>query len=842
MPLLLSLAWRNSASRRQRTLLTVLAVALGVGLILATQLIGSALSRQLRASAEQLVGRSDAEVFGFAQQGFSQDMVKVIAALPQVATAAPVVSKRLVGRVNSDSQTFDLLGIDPLAEQRLHPLTVVSGRLIAADDKAGVMLDDVWARAHGLRVGSKIGLFTSLGLDEYTVRALLRDSSFTQSAYGPVVFVPLPSAQHAFRLGAHVTQVSVGLTHGSSGYSAFREDLRRAAIEEYTVRDNHAFAAAQPSPFAEIQPVMVFFTLLAFAIGIFLIYNNLAVTVIERRREIGLLRAAGATSGWIAQLFLVQAAVLGLLGSAVGLIVGVAVAEVLGNYLQGQAVGGNLNLALELLPFVEAVLLGVAATLLAGALPARRAALLPPMQALRPESPYMRERSLHRVTAAGIVVTLTALTILALSFVRPPAIDPSADRLILTGAGMLLLFAGVLMLTPVLVRPVTAMVARPIRLMAPGETMLARNAMIRRPNRSALTVAGLLVSSALVISVAGLNGGALNAGKQWVDSLFVSDRLVVSPVQQSEQIRKQINTLPGVTATSPIAFFTLRSTERAVNMAAIDPLDYAARGRLQFAVGDRQSAFTQLEEGRAVFIPRRMADARHLSVGDQVPLGGSGPEIAYKVAAVITHGMPSPGGEETSLISSANARQDFGVQGFNILQVITSRSPSSTFDDSLSRQARQLGMQLESINDVRAGVKRGLDSLLFLLTGVSVAGVILGLMSVVMTILLNVSESTREFGLLRAVGVTREQVRGIILTQSSLFGLSGALMGALVGLLLTSVMSQAASSAGFELGYSVPWEAIILVVAVSLLGSLLAVALPARRAAGLSVVAAVRYE
>jgi putative ABC transport system permease protein len=384
-------------------------------------------------------------------------------------------------------------------------------------------------------------------------------------------------------------------------------------------------------------------------------------------------------------------------------------------------------------------------------------------------------------------------------------------------------------------------VARPFQLLAP-ETALARNTLLRRPNRTALSLAGLLVSSALVVSVAGLSQGALSAGETWVDSLFVSDHLVVSPVHQSEAIRKEFSSLDGVAGTSPINFFTLRTPDRAVNMAAIAPLDYASRSKLQFVSGQRQTAFSQLEESRGLFISRRFAGTRHVGLGDSLLIGGAGPIVPYRVAAVVAHTLPSPGGEETVLISLLNARQDFNVEGFNVLQVIPTSNAGSGFESSLAGQAQRYGLQMESVADVRAGVRRGLNSLLFLLTGVGLAGVVLGLMSVVTTILINVSESTREFGLLRAVGLTRAQLRGLILAQSSILGLSGALLGVLVGLGLAEVMARAGSSIGFQPSYSVPWEVIVAVLLAAVVGSMVAVLAPARRASAQSVVAAVRYE
>jgi putative ABC transport system permease protein len=208
----------------------------------------------------------------------------------------------------------------------------------------------------------------------------------------------------------------------------------------------------------------------------------------------------------------------------------------------------------------------------------------------------------------------------------------------------------------------------------------------------------------------------------------------------------------------------------------------------------------------------------------------------------VQHTLPSPGGDESAVISLANGRQDFGVEGFNILQVVPQANPPADFNRSLDAAAHQYGMQLQSVSDVRAGVRRGLDQLLVLLAGVSLVGIILGLMSVATTILLNISESGRELALLRSVGATRAQVRNIILAESGLFGLFGAMLGTGIGLVLVALMVRAAASAGFQPTYIAPWEVVAGVLLIATAGSLLAVVLPARRASRASVVASLRYE
>jgi putative ABC transport system permease protein len=841
MPLLLSLAWRNSASRLQRSLLTALAVALGVALILGTELSARALQEQLRRSSAALAGNADAEVFAFSEAGFSAPMVKAISDLPQVEVAAPLVSKRVFGTARGSSYTFQVLGVDPAAEQKLHPLPLTAGAFVGAAEKGTVVLDDRWAAAHGVGVGSTISMFTATGPDNFRVKGLLADSPFVQSSIGPVAIVPLANAQKAFKLGARVTQVSVSL---KGGYEDFRKALLEQATEEYTVRDNHAFlAGGSANPYQEIQPILVFFSVLALVIGLFLIYNNLAMTVQERRRDIGLLRSAGATPGWVRWLFMAQALILGTAGTVVGVLLGVGLAAVLVEYLRTRGQQAGVSLSVDPGVILGVALLGLLATVVCALVPAARAARVAPLEAIRPQELFATERSRRRTTLFGLLaLVVAAVLIIAGLAQRPSDFSLPPGNLVAVAAGIVVLFGGLVAIIPVLLRPLTWLLSRPMRMLLPGETLLARNAIVRRPQRSALTIAGLLVSSALVISVSGLTQGSLDAGSSWVDSLFVSDHLMVSPVRQPDLVRADVDKVAGVDTTSPIAFFTLRADSRAVNLAAVDPLDYASRGRLQFAPGSPAGAFSEIQSSRALLVSRRLAQVHGWRPGDHVSLTSSSGPLSYRVAAVVEHTLPAPGGEETAMISLTNARQDFGVTGFNILQVLPSSTAGAALTDRLDQAASRYGMQFEPVAAVRQGVRGGLDAILLLLSAVGLVGVVMGLLSVVQTILLNINESSRELALLRAVGATAAQVRGIILAQSGLLSLAGALCGAAVGAILVAVMTRAGASLGFQPVYELPWMVILLVVIASVVGSVAAVVLPARRAASSSVVSAIRYE
>src|ERR1035437_3786672 len=238
---LFRLSWRNALSRKERSLFTILAIALGVGIVLATILVDHSTRVNLQRTARDVVGNADAEVYSFSDHGFS----------------------------------FEMVGIDPVAENLLHPLEIQQGAMLVAGDHKNVLLDASWAGQHNLGINSKISLFTASGPEDYVVKGLVNNSSFIQDGYGQVVFVTLDEAQQAFQLGAKVTQVSVGFKYQACSdancpdnvFNKFRNNLKKVAIDDYSLRNNQTLVALQKDPFGEIEPLLLFFGMVPLLTG-----------------------------------------------------------------------------------------------------------------------------------------------------------------------------------------------------------------------------------------------------------------------------------------------------------------------------------------------------------------------------------------------------------------------------------------------------------------------------------------------------------------------------------------------------------------------------------------------
>src|ERR1035437_8520638 len=227
----------------------------------------------------------------------------------------------------------------------------------------------------------KISLFTASGPEDYVVKRLVNNSSFIQDGYGQVVFVTLDEAQQAFQLGAKVTQVSVGFKYQACSdancpdnvFNKFRNNLKKVAIDDYSLRNNQTLVALQKDPFGEIEPLLLFFGMVPLLTGLLLIYNNMTVSIVERRRDIGLLRAAGATTGWVRNLFVYEFLILGIIGSIFGVLLGALAANLMVNYLRAELVQPGISLLMDPIDIVEAFTLGLATTVMSSLIPASQA-------------------------------------------------------------------------------------------------------------------------------------------------------------------------------------------------------------------------------------------------------------------------------------------------------------------------------------------------------------------------------------------------------------------------------------------------------------------------------------
>jgi putative ABC transport system permease protein len=818
-------------TRPLRGLLAALAVALGVAALLAVQLTLAGLDDQATSAQRARAGASGVDVRTVAGPGLDAADLGALRAIQGVAAVSPLLQKSTVARVSAsaiEGLDVSVVGLDG-GRVALRPLHLVAGRLPRDGALTEAVLDQGVAAAlrstgaaHAVRTGETVRLITGDGDRAFTVVGITAVGAGGPAFSGPAVFVSRAAAEGPFALGMRTPLAAIRLAPGASAVAVAREVQARLGGAALAI-DPRAGAAG---PLEQMRPLLLLVLALAGLICAGVSANTTALAVSERRREIGLLRAAGAGPRQVLRLLLAEAAVLGAAGAAVGLVAG----ALLGGLAVTRLGAADLPapaLALASWRLVEAAAAGVVASLLGALLPALGASRMAPLSALRSDAP-VRERPSWRLTATGLVIALAGLVAASTGTV---AVAVTGCAAVLVGAALCLpLIAG-----PML-RGVGAAIS-PLARTAP----VAAAALARRRRRTALTLAGLVASVAMATALSALSAGALTAGDRWVTQLFVGDIVVHSPATQPSSIAQLVAVSPGVQEVTPVRFLPAVAQGSSIGLAAIDPIAYQASSALDVVEGDRTAALTALDVSPAVLVPEQLATTLGWHRGSTVTLSAGGNQLPVTVAGVVAHSLPAGDGREALLIGDSTARRLYGAAagGFDALEVVSGDSAALP---GISRVAALYGMNAVPVTTIRDDARQALGHTLALLGVLGWVAVAIAMLAVVNTLMVNARQGTRELALLRAAGLSRRRALRLVLTEAGLLATTGSVLGVAAGCGLALPLLRAGSSPGFQPQFVLPVGAALAALAAVVVGSLLAAALPARHASRAAIVAAIRHD
>jgi putative ABC transport system permease protein len=392
------------------------------------------------------------------------------------------------------------------------------------------------------------------------------------------------------------------------------------------------------------------------------------------------------------------------------------------------------------------------------------------------------------------------------------------------------LLAGLVLASRAVVPPLSAALGAPFRGLGGGAGRLASLNLTRHVGRTALTVGGFMVSLSLLVAVTSLALSSARAGERLVASLIPSEFVVVSPVEQPALFVDEFARLPDVTYASPVGFFAVQSGRTIVQAASVDP---AVLGpRLQSIDGLSPDAVFAFQAGGAVLVPRRLAEARGLAVGTSLELQTADGPRPFRIAGVVEHSFPSADRTSTLLLSRADAERFFGQRGFRLLMV----EPRANADPSIARAevaelAEQYGMSAVTAGEITAEVAAAVFRLLALLAALVGVGTIVGAFGAANTMLMNVAERRREYGVLWAAGMSRRQLQVMTLLEAAMMGLLGGVLGTIVGGVVSVVLVGLSRTSGFEPQYVFPLQAALLGIVLATLAAATAAVVPARQAA-----------
>jgi putative ABC transport system permease protein len=826
-PALRPLLARNLRSRPVRAALTAAAVGLGVAVMLGVQIEVAGVNSQAEAAVRLRAGQSGLDVRSTAGTGLTPQQLATLGTIAGVREVVPLYQKRVAAEgpgADAPTTTVTVVGLHD-GEAALRAVNLTAGSLPAASSQDQIAIDTALlptlAPSDGsLGLGDTVLLTTSTGIRAFTIVGLTDASGVSASFTDDVIFLPTPELLSSFNLGLNTSLAALRLAPGTGSQAAALAVHQRlgGAVTTYDP------SADSGNPLSQLGPLLVLASVLSVVVGAGVSANTVSLAALERRREIGLLRAAGASATQVFRLLAGEALALAVAGAlagvAAGILLGLALEAAFAAGSAGPPAAFQVNGWVALL----AALAGIVAAVTAAAIPAVAAARIPILDALSPETASRRER-IHGASL-GAVPPLVALALVA---------DLAGGGAAAVG-GIALLLAVALSL-PLLAPLLADLLGRVLGTRWP-ETEVAAASLRRRRNRTALTLSGLVTAIAAAMAGGILVAGCLAAGDAWVGSLFVGGTLVRSPVTEPATIATQIAGATGAELTS-LRFFPAVVDGDVIGMTAIDSRTYDQDGGLDLVAGDRGSAFAALASGPSLLAPISLAQADDWQVGTVLAVATGTSTTNFTISGIVEHSFPGGDGRESLVVDSQQATHYFGSEasGFDDLEVLTPGRSAA-----VAAAAGQYGLTATPVATVESATEQALGDTIGILPAIAWMAIAIAVLAVINTLAVNVRQGRRELGLLRAVGLSRVQARHLMLAEAGLLGCAAAVIGVGVGCLLALPMLVASGSPGFAPAFVVPVTSLVALAGGVVVAVVLAAILPARQAAAADIVSAVRHE
>ncbi|MDP3968618.1 MAG: FtsX-like permease family protein [Nocardioides sp.] len=846
---MIRVALKSLLGRKVRLLMSTFAIVLGVAFVTGTFMFTDTLNRSFTAIFASSVGDVvvspvEPQRGGPTAVTIPASVVEDLAAVEGAARADGNVTSIGTFVVDPDGKVVGGQGAPGLAAnytdapagQGLEGLRIVTGEVPEGIDE--VALDEATAERAGYAVGDVVSLVTS------GARATLSPTLVGLVGYGEggglngatLTVFDTATAQELYLDGQDAySDVWVTAAEGVS-----QEDLRDAVAAEvpasYSVLTGDEAAEENASALLEaisfITTFLLVFAGVALVVGSFLIVNTFSILVAQRSRELALLRALGASRRQVTRSVLLEAFVLGLVGSTLGLGLGMVLAQGI------RALFANFGLDMSGTPMVlaprtvlAAYAVGVVVTVVAAYLPARRSARIEPVQALRDDI-AMPEGSIHRrmlVGSALIVVGAAAMATGLLADVPQPVWW--------VGLGILAVLLGVSAASPVISRPFLAMAAAGYRRAFGTVGTLAGENARRNPRRTTATASALMIGLALVTTMTILGRSAGASVDQTIEENFSGDVVVSNAVGVpfSPQVANALEGDPAVGSVTRVRFAQLEVEGETRFGIGIDPGSVTDVVTLEMVDGD----IAGLGPGE-VLLAEDEADESGLGVGDEVVIAMPTGEQRLEVVGVY---VPTPFAAAPFMVAVETLREGGYPDEDNSL-FLTRATPDG--QEALITAARDAttDIPLISVKDQEGYAEEQrapIDQLLLLIYGLLGLALVIAVLGIVNTLALSVIERTREVGLLRAVGLSRAQLRRMIGLESVVIAVLGTLLGVVMGIVFGLALLSAFADEGLE-AVVVPYGQLLGFVVAAVVVGVLAALLPARRAARLDVLQAIATE
>jgi len=834
-----TLAARYLAGRKLRTFLTTLAIIFGVSVIFGLNGYLPSFIAAFQQNMLSAAGKVDLTVTSATGGTFSPGITERVKSIDGVAAVTPLLKQTItLPPGKSDVSSLTLAGVDAATIGKVRSFTVVKGRFIRAGDTDTIALGESLAKKLKLKVGDSFKTPASYGTASFRVVGLLSTPSLPGIEE---VYVPLEAAQAVFLTPGRINTVEASYEPGVSR-GAVNKTVKRELGSNYKLNliqsGTELFASIQTGQFA-----LNLFGVMALIMGAFIILNTFRTAVAERRHDIGMLRALGASRRTILGAFLAEGLLQGIIGTAVGLVAGYFITVGL-IAIVSPIFKTYMHFSISTQPaytpdiFATAILLGVGVAVAGALFPALSASRIAPVEALRPAIGETYEVATTRRAWIGLVLLVAAVATLM------------TKNMSVAGLGVVIFIVGMVLVAPALIRPISNALGRVADVVFRRESDLARGNVTRQPNRAAITVSAIMVSLAVVVSLTGLITSIFAGFTSYLDKSMGTDFLVLPQslvlsagnVGAAPDLSDKIRSIDGIGTVTSLRWAKTQVNGTAVQAIGIEPKTYKSIATLDFGPGSTSAAFDRLGSGRYIIANGLYAAQNGLKKGDSLTLLTPEGKKKYKIAGIGSDYLNAK--LSTIYISQANLARDFHAT--TDLMVLANMEPGAR-STAVQKELKVVlkdypAFALFDVTEWRQSQLQIFNQSMSFFYLLVILLALPSLLALVNTLTINVVARIHEIGMLRAVGGTRRQIRAMILLESLILSATGTAFGILAGLWLGYVLVAAMNSTGFVMPYYFPWAGILLTIAVGLLFGVLASVLPARQAAKVDIVRALHYE
>jgi len=844
------IAWRSLTAHKLRTFLTTLAILLGVAMICGTYVLSDQIDRGFKNIFTDAYKGIDVTItrkakfnsgMSAATEGLPESLEQTVREVDGVAEAHGFVTG--MGAVAVDGKVVSTGGAPTLffsaVPTDISNTSYVAGGLPEGPGEVSVI--QKLAQDEQLDIGSTLTVVTPGGSEEVRVSGIFTFASQSSLGGSTLIDADLSDMQRWFSMQGRFSEIDVKAVAGVPA-EELAGRIKEVVPAYASVKTGTQMAADQSKLMSDaigafLKPMLLSFGGIAVLVGAFIIFNAFSMTVTQRRRELAMLRALGASRRQVLATIAVEAVVMGVLASLLGIVVGMGIAAGVLRLLQAANVDiphGGLVLAPRTVAISLAV--GVIVTLLSAVVPAWRATRVPPVAALQEGAALPPGRFARFMPLVAAAVAVLGAAAIVAGMYGP---GTTTTRLGTIAFGAVLVFLAVAIASKYLIRPLAGALGWPLQKVAPVSGRLARDNTVRNPARTAATASALMIGIGVVVFVAVFAQGLKSSFVDAFDKVSRADFVIQSEgfVPLPSGTATNLQSLPGVQTATGLDMQQVRAAGKQSVVMGLDPGLFQQVWSFDWVDGS-DALLGQLGTGNAV-VEEQTASSLGVKVGDSVTVESvDGTKAQLKVIGVYRDPMMLNG-----IVVGTSGYQALFPSGQQYM-VFVKAAPGSDLVEEQSRLKQALAAvptaKVQTAQEYKDSLVGQVNQLLNLVYGLLAMSVIISLFGIVNTLVLAVYERTREIGLLRAIGSSRSQIRATVRYESVITSVIGAIMGIVVGSLFAWVVTT--RFAGQGITFSLPGGQLVVFLIVGVIVGVIAAILPARRAARIDILEAIHYE